>query len=162
MDNDKALNNVKAAIGLLEQLRKEMETPPPPAFKRGDISVEVGCFAPERFIHDGAGRGRWVKYPDNLWTPDSREEKKLDRFATRAEWEAHFPGEPYPYAPTSWGVTYNYRAANIRKSTTGDGWLLTMDCVESRYRTSLHHVKAIAAEKLCVPDDVDLKWKIVE
>lgn len=162
MDNDKALNNVKAAIGLLQQLRKELEAPPWPAFKRGDISLAPGDSETRLFIHDGLGSGRWVSHPDNEWTLDSRELKHRVRVATRMEWAKHFPFEPYPYAPNAWRAMHDGRVAIIRRSTTGDGFLMTVSCLETRHRASLHFVKACAAEKLMVPDDVELKWEIVE
>ena len=159
MDNEKALNNVKAAIGLLEQIRKEMEKPPTPAFKRGDISR---CDSGSLWIHDGKGNGRWVEFCTNTWTVDWREPKTRVRFATRAEWALHFPVDPYPLAPKAWRAQWNCDDVRIRKCDKAqDGWILTHKGFD-HWRSSLHVLKGLGAVLLRVPDDVELKWEIVE
>jgi len=162
VDNAKKAHKIRMAISILNDVLKTVEEPALPAFKRGDISLKPGDPEKWLFIHNGAGCGKWLSHPGNVWTSDSREFKQLVRFATRAEWASHFPGEPYPLAPTLLKTEYTGIGAVLRKSTTNDGWLLSTRCVETRHRCGLIMAKAIAAEKLDVPDDVELKWEIVE
>lgn len=156
MDNEKILNNVKSAIAFLELIRKEMEKPPTPSYKRGEITLYAG----RSCIHDGRGNMRFLVTPYGGWRPSEADAMGgTPWFARRAEWNEHFL-EPYPLAPKAWQAAYDGKNALIEKHKLG--WTVHTVGTGENTLESLHVAKGIAAARLGVPDDVELKWEIVE